>query len=744
MTKRRSRRTEPVPTDPAPTTPLAHLGRLVARHRLVVLAVWAVVAVLGGVVGGSVFDRTETVADVRPDAESAVVAAQVEAADPDPPSLVGVIGGADFFDPVLRDSATEVMWQVRDVEGVALVTDAWTGGGLISEDGQSSLVVVELEPTLDDDAALAVADDVTALLRTVQAPEVLVGGELLAERAFADLAVADAVRGETMALGVLCVVLVLLLGGVRVALVPLTTALAVIAGALLLLTALTGVVAVSEFAVNIVTLLGLGLAVDYGLLVVSRFREERAAHPSEPVEDLLARTTARAGRTVLFSGLAVATAFLALLAVGEPLLSSMALGGAVVAALVTVAGVTLVPALVAVAHRHVPAPGTTTWVWRRPRPPRAGVMARLAGWAQSRPVLATLGSTAFLLLLCLPLATLQLGSSDARSLPVGAEARQVSDRLDESFPLVAVQPLQVLVASQAPADVAAVTEAVLDLDGVAEVRPADVSPPGTTLLEAEPTGTTADPVAQQLVRQVRALDVGLDGPDGPDGPAVTVGGPAAELVDTKDGVVDRLWVAAALVFVPTLVLLGVLTRSVLVPVKAVLLNLLTLGATLGVLVLVFQDGWFAGLLGFEPLGQLDVTTPLLLFVLVFGLSMDYEVFLLSRIREAWDAEATHDAAANQRAVLAGITSSGPVVTAAAVCIGIVFLGFAVGNLVAVKEVGVGMAVALLLDVTVGRGLLLPGSMTLLGRWNWWLPGRRPVEALAPGATPPGVPGRVRV
>ncbi len=726
-----------MPTDPAPATPLAHLGRLVAHHRLVVLAVWAVVAVLGGVIGGSVFDRTETVADVRPDAESALVAAQVEAADPDAPTLVGVIGGADFFDPGLRDSATEVMWQLRDVEGVALVTDAWTGGGLISEDGQRSLVVVELEPTLDDDAALAVADDVTALLRTVQAPEVLVGGELLAERAFADLAVADAVRGETMALGVLCVVLVLLLGGVRIALVPLTTALAVIAAALLLLTGLTAVVAVSEFAVNIVTLLGLGLAVDYSLLVVSRFREERAAHPSEPVEDLISRTTARAGRTVLFSGLAVATAFLALLAVGEPLLSSMALGGAVVAALVTVAGVTLVPALVALTHRHVPAPGTTTWVWRRARPPRAGVMARLAGWAQARPVLATLGSTALLLLLCVPLATLQLGSSDARSLPPDAEARQVSDLVDEAFPLVAVQPLEVLVASQAPADVEAVTDAVLDLDGVAEVRPADVSPPGTTLLEAEPTGTTADPVAQQLVRQVRDLDLG------PDGPAVTVGGPAAELVDTKDGVVDRLWLAAAVVFLPTLVLLGVLTRSLLVPVKAVLLNLLTLGATLGVLVLVFQDGWFAGLLGFEPLGQLDVTTPLLLFVLVFGLSMDYEVFLLSRIREAWDAEPTHDAAANQRAVLAGITSSGPVVTAAAVCIGIVFLGFAVGDLVAVKEVGVGMAVALLLDVTVGRGLLLPGAMTLLGRWNWWLPTRRPVETVAPGATPPGVRGRVR-
>ncbi|WP_336920855.1 MMPL family transporter [Aquipuribacter sp. SD81] len=714
MARRRPARPTP-PRAPLPTTPSARLGGLVARHRVVVVVVWVVVAVLGGVVGGSVFDRTETVAEVRAGAESARVAARLADVDPDAPTVVAVVGGADFFDPTLRESATAVMYHIREVDGVEEVVDAWTGGGLISDDGQRSLVVVELADDLDEDAALAVADEVTDLLRTVSAPEVLVGGQLLAERAFADLAVADAVRGESLALGVLCVLLVLLLGGVRVALVPLGTALAVIAAALLLLTGLTNVTAVSEFAVNIVTLLGLGLAVDYSLLVVSRFREERAAHPGEPVADLMARTGAHAGRAVLFSGLAVATAFLALLVVGEPLLASMATGGAVVAALVTLAGLTLVPALVALLHAHVPAPGTRTWVWRRPRPERPGLMARLARRAQDRPVVATLGSAVLLVLLCLPLATLRLGASDAGSLPPGTEARVLSEALTDDFPLVAVQPLQVVVDSGDPADATQVAEAVYALDGVDEVRTADVSPPGTTSLEVTPTGATADPAAQRLVRQVRGLDVGVP---------VTVGGPAAELVDTRDGIGERLWLAAVVVLLPTLLLLGALTRSVLVPIKAVLLNLLTLGATLGVLVLVFQDGWAAGLLGVDPLGRLDVTTPLLLFVLVFGLSMDYEVFLLSRIREAWDAEPVHDAAANRRAVLTGITASGPVVTAAAVCIGVVFLGFAIGELVAVKEVGVGMALALLLDVTVVRGLLLPGTMTLLGRWNWVLPGAR--------------------
>ncbi|WP_380167367.1 MMPL family transporter [Jannaschia sp. R86511] len=734
MTKRRPPRARPVPAPPAPTTALARLGALVARHPFLVVGAWVLLALVGGVVGGSVFDRTETVADVRADAESAVVAAQVRTVDPDAATVVAVVGGTDFFDPVLRDSATDLMFRVREVPGVALVTDAWTGGGLISEDGQRSLVVVELDPGLDEAAALRTADEVTAMLRTVEAPEVVVGGELLAERDFADLAVADAVRGESLALGVLCVVLVLLLGGVRVALVPLATALAVIASALLLLTGLTGVVAVSEFAVNIVTLLGLGLAVDYSLLVLSRFREERERHPAAPLPELLARTTAQAGRAVLFSGLAVGTAFLGLLVVGEPLLASMALGGVAVAALVTVAGITLVPALVALTHRHVPAHGATTWVWRRPRPERAGAMARLAGWAQGRPVVATLASTVLLLALCLPLSTLQLGASDARSLPPGTEARTVAELVEQEFPLVATQPLLVLVGSPDPADVAAVTTAVGGLDGVDGIRPADASPAGTSLLEVTPTGTTTDPVAQQLVRQVRGADLGVP---------VSVGGPAAELVDTKDGVVDRLWLVLLVVVVPTLVLLGRLTRSLVVPVKAVLLNLLTLGATLGVLVLVFQRGWFAPVLGFDPVGRLDVTTPLLLAVLVFGLSMDYEVFLLSRIREAWDAEPIRDAAANQRAVLAGITSSGPVVTAAAVCIGIVFLGFAIGDLVAVKEVGIGMTVALLLDVTVVRGVLLPGAMTLLGRWNWVLPQVRRTTRVAPDPAPADAGGRVR-
>jgi RND superfamily putative drug exporter len=240
-------------------------------------------------------------------------------------------------------------------------------------------------------------------------------------------------------------------------------------------------------------------------------------------------------------------------------------------------------------------------------------------------------------------------------------------------------------------------------------------PAGATIIDLTPKGAPTGQPSRTLVREVRAIPTPF---------RVLVGGEAAELVDYQNSVRQRLPIAALVVLVATGLLLYALTGSVVVPVKALLLNVLTLLASLGLLVVAFQWGWAARLLGFHSWGAIDLTTPLLLFVFIFGLSMDYEVFLLSRMKEEWDRHRNND-----RAVLAGITKSGPVVTSAALCIGIVFLGFLLGGVVPVKEIGFGMAVAVLLDVTVVRGLLLPAVMTLLGDWNWWSPGalarRRP-------------------
>ncbi|UGB42291.1 MMPL family transporter [Nocardioides sp. cx-173] len=702
---------------------LSRLGGGLARRRHWVLAAWVLATAAGAVLGGSVYDRTDTLESSRPGLESTQVHERIDELDPQGESVVAVIAGREFFATDLVSQASRIMFEIREIDGVSEVTDAYTSGGVIGDDGQSSLVVVELERGLSEDEALSVAGEVAEALRAIDAPQVLVGGELLAGQAFAEQAIADTVRGELIALGFLAVALLLVLGGLRAAAVPLAAALAVIATTLLALSALAGLVPVSEYAVNVVTLLGIGLAVDYSLLMVFRFREERAADRKAPLDVLLSRTTAAAGRAVLVSGLAVATAMLGLYVFADPLLSAMALGGVLVVVLATVAGLTLVPALIAVAHRQIPARGARTWVWRRPARPRggAGVLAGLAGFAQRRPVLVALAGVGTLLVLAAPVLQLQLANSDASALPPGSEERRTAEVIEADFD-EARQPLSVLVEGDPEvAQVQRLLEDLEDLPGADEVFVRD-DLDGVTWLEVVPEGRQTDPEAQELVRDVRALG----------GLPLLVGGPAAELVDAKHATVDRLPLALALVLLATFVLLLVLTGSVVVPLKALLLNLLTLAATGGVLVAIFQWGWGSGLLGFEPWGAIDLTTPLLLSLFVFGLSMDYEVFLLSRIKEEWDRRRDDTHAANDRAVLAGITATGPVVSAAAVCIGIVFLGFAFGELVAVKEIGVGMTVAVLLDVTVVRGLLLPASMSLLGRRNWWRP-FVPLAAPAPAA-----------
>jgi RND superfamily putative drug exporter len=496
-------------------------------------------------------------------------------------------------------------------------------------------------------------------------------------------------------------------------------ALGAIAAAFLGLVGLTAVTPVSEFAINVVTLLGIGLAVDYTIVLMYRFREERAAEPQADPSDWIDRTMATAGRAVLISGLAVTSAMVGLAVFAEPLLASIAQGGAIVALLATVVALTAGPALLGVTHRRVPAADATTWVRRivrrlrgvfvrrQPRAAEGGMLARLAGYAQRRPGPVAAVAAGGLLVLALPVLTINLGNSDARSLPTSMEARQAYDVMQRDFLADRAAPVIVVI------DADAAESAVRDLLNELLVRPQvdqlqirfDL-PPGITVVDLTPVGETGGTESRELVREIRAMSSPLP---------MSVGGVAAEVVDHADSLRGRLPVVVGVLLVATMALLFVLTGSVVIPVKALVLNLLTLLATLGVLVMVFQRGVGAALLGFEPWGAMDLTTPVFLLVFIYGLTMDYEVFMLSRIKEE------HDRGAGAQAVLRGIVRSGPVVTAAAICMIIVFLGFVLGELVAVKEVGLGMAVAIALDVTVVRGLLLPAVMALLGEWNWWAP-----------------------
>lgn len=687
---------------------LERWGGFVHRRRRMVLAAWGVLVALGVVLGGSVFDRAQE-PPAQADLESTVVESRLDQVDPEGEQIVVVLRGYEALAVAMVDEAARVIHDVRALPGVAEVRDPYTGGAsdYLADDGQGAVVEVELDPALTDDEALEVADEVSSLVRTIPFPTVLVGGELLAEDAFVTQATSDAARGEGIALVLLFLVLVVALGGWAVGGLPVLTALAGVAGALLLLSGLASVTAVSEYAVNVVTILGLGLAVDYTLLVVARFRQERAAasRRDDPAV-VLGRVVATAGRTVLVSGLTVGTALAGLLVLGDPVLTGMAVGGVVAVAVATVAGLSLAPALVAVLAARIPAEGASRR-WGRPRP---SLLGRLARVAQARPWPVLLATTGLLLALAAPALKLEVGSSDARSLPTDSEPRLAQETIEQHHAELSTAYVAVLV--DEPSDdprVMALVDGLAGLDHVADVFPMDPLPDGTTHVAVRPEGPTSGPVAQALVQEIRSRDLGLP---------VLVGGPAAELVDARSSIEDRLPLAVLVVVLVTGLLLLGLTRSVVVPLKTLALNALSLGATLGVMVAVFQWGWGSSLLGFEPWGALDITSPLLIFMFAFGLSMDYHVFLVARIKEAWDA-APGDRAANDRAVLAGITSSGPVVTLAALAIAIVFLGFAAGELVAVKEIGIGMTVAILVDVTVVRGLLLPAAMTLLGQRNWW-------------------------
>ena len=697
---------------------LATLGRFVARRRLVVLGVWSVLFVVGLAFSGAVFDNTTDVPDAPPGSESLGVSALLDELDPEGETIVAVIEGEDFFAPELVASASAVMNGIRGTAGVVEVVDAYTGGGLSSDDGRSSLAIIELDPTLSQPEALELATTISTLLHTITAAEVLVGGELLSEAAFVDSAVTGAAIGEGGALLVLIVLLVIVLGGFRIGVLPVATAILTIVTALLVLSGVIGFVSVNEFAVNVITILGLGLAVDYSILVIARFRDERAEHPGESPEVVIGRAVAAAGRAVLVSGFVVCTSLGGMLLLGDPLLSGMAVGGAIAVLIATLAGVTFVPAWIALVHRWIPDPGARTWArpWVRDRrDPALRLLPRLARSAQRRPLVVTLAATALLVVLASPLATLTLGSSDIRSLPATAEERLAYEASVARFDELGVEPVTVLIDGDIsdPA-VQALLDRIAAFPAVDDAMAIDSLPPGVAAVDFTPVGDATGAQAQGLVRDIRALDSALP---------ITVGGPAAELVDTIDHLVERLPIAAGVVLLATFVLLFLLTGSVVIPLKTLLLNTLTIAATLGAVVAIFQWGWGAGILGFESWGAVDATTPLLIGLLAFGLSMDYAVFVLARIHDVWR---TRDLTApsrvsNNRAVLEGITASGPVVTIAAVSIGVVFLGFAAGELLAMKEVGVGMLIALLLDVTVIRGLLMPAVMTLLGRWNWWGP-----------------------
>jgi RND superfamily putative drug exporter len=689
----------------------ASLGRFAYRRRVPVVLAWVLLLAVGLAAGGQVFGRLGTGSGLRDDAESVVVGDLLSRVAGAGSSMTGLLDGRPADDPAFRAEVDRAVHDLEAMDGVAKVTGPFVQGrevpGLVAGDRRAVLVRVELETDLRGRYD-QVVDRVGGRLRAVDAPRVLVGGDDLAREAFQEQAQRDLERGETLAMPVMLVLLFLVFRGIVAAVTPLVVAAVAVAGALLILLGVSQVADISAYSVNVITMLGLGLAVDYSLLVISRFREERAGGLEIP--GAIERTLATAGRTVAFSGLTVAAALCGLLAFAEPFLRSLAWGGIGVVLVAMVAALTLVPALLGLWGRRIrPGRGSV------PSPPEHGaapsdhgVFFRLSRLVQRAAPAIVVGVAALLILLALPFRHARLENSGLESLPRSSESRQLFEAVGDRFPGGGTDPVTVVVQS-APGNppVADYLRRVGALPGVARAEPRPDTPPTVTVLDVVPQGTSEGPVATRLVERIRDLE--RPAPGG-------VTGPAAFLVDYRESLADRLPYALGLIGLATFVLLFLMTGTVVVPVKAIVMCVLSLGASFGALVWVFQEGHLSGLLGFDAPGMVDITVPLLIFVFAFGLSMDYEVFLLSRIKEAWDQTGDNDLA-----VALGLQRTGRIVTSAAALIVVVFLGFAAGELLTIKEVGVGMAIAVLLDATVVRMLLVPATMKLMGRWNWWAP-----------------------
>jgi trehalose monomycolate/heme transporter len=467
-------------------------------------------------------------------------------------------------------------------------------------------------------------------------------------------------------------------------------------------------------------LLGMGLAIDYALFVISRYREELAKLPIDDPgapRTAIAVTMRTAGRTVLFSGLTVAAAMSALLVFPQNFLRSLGYGGIAAVLIGVVTALTVLPAVLLLLGRRIDAGRLP---WRRGRPVGVdsdhGAWARLAHAVMRRPVVVVVAIVAGLLFVASPFLGVKWGSVDYRVLPPDQPAHVAALKLNHDFGQER-STANMLVETTDQQQVATYADQVRALPGILDVRPVDAEQ-GVTLLRASWAGNSQTQASQEMVKRLRAVP-------GPGGEHVLVGGLSADTVDLLGSIRSHVpWMAGIIVLV-MLVLLFLAFGSLVLPVKAVLMNLLSISASFGVITWIFADGHLEGLLGYSSTGFLDATQPIFMLAILVGLSMDYEVFLLSRVREQWDR--THDTVPdpklrNSQAVAVGLQKTGRIITSAALLLAVVIGAFSTSGIVFMKMIGVGMLVALLVDATIVRALLVPATMKLLGRWNWWAPG----------------------
>jgi RND superfamily putative drug exporter len=709
------------------------LAGLLARRRRLVVAVWALILLAALPLAARQTEHLTGGGFDVPGSESKSVADSMQGVFAGRSNGVAVLlraepgaGDAERAAAVLR-----VRDEVAAVDGIALSPAAARRAELQLQREDSTLI--PLSSSVSPDALIDPATDLREALDPGTVEDGVtpyLAGQPTVWAGMQELSKEDLAKAEASGFPIVALILLVVFGSLAAAALPLTLGFVsvIVTGALIYFLSLQ--MTTSVFVTNMASMIGIGVAVDYSLFILARYREER--RDGRDCDEARAEALATSGLAVAFSGLAVIVSLAGLWMVDNQALRSMALGAMTVVAVSILTATTLLPALIAMLGDRVMPGGIVAkalrffkyTVFRRPRPASAvgAVTSNRSrfwdGWARrvmARPVLAVTASAGLLLLLASPLLSMETGTNAIEQFPKGSDVR-VGNELAAAQLGGGADPIQVVATFPGAADRAAVAEFAGELraeSGISSVA-APVYVGDSVLVQATSRASSDSDAAAALVGQLRDQFV----PATPLAAVATVdvGGETARTDDTRNQITGSMWKIIGFVLALSFLVLMVMLRSLLLPLKAVVMNLLSIGAAFGVLVAVFQWGWLDSLLGFESLGALDTINVPLIFAIVFGLSMDYEVFLMSRIRERYLVHGD-----NERAVAEGLASSARTISSAALIMSCVFAVFVLTGVPSIKEIGVGCAVAIALDATLVRLILVPAAMKLMGSWNWWMP-----------------------
>ena len=726
------------------------LGHLVVRRRRTVLVSTLLGLVVAIVLGSGVFAELTNGGFDDPNSESTraieTLDDEFDTGSADLIAIVTATGGDVDAEGVVA-AGMELTEEFAGLDGTDDVVSYWSLGSpapLRSVDGDRALILMRFPGAEEDPARVETIETILDEYSGLERDGISVGlaGSEPVFAAIGETIEGDLTRAELIAVPLTLLLLLFVFGGVVAAGLPVLVGAVSVFGAFMVLWTVTQFTDVSIFSINLVTALGLGLAIDYSLFIVSRFREERARGRS--VDEAVVRTVETAGRTVAFSAITVAISLSALLIFPLYFLRSFAYGGIGVLVVAMVISVVSLPALLAVLGPRV----DSLTILRRTDRAGDGFWHRLATGVMRRPGVVAIAGVTFLVALGLPFLNVEWGVPDDRVLPESTEVRQESDTLrtefdsseGDAFAVVAVGGVDdesiadyagelSLVAGVARVDSAVGRfvdgSNVVSDPSLVQFAPSESVSGDATWFNVVPELEPISVEAEAMVEVIRSIDAPFD--------ETLVGGASAALVDSKSAIFSLVPYAAAIIVVATFVLLFLMFGSLLVPVKAIVLNALSLTATFGLMVWVFQEGNGADVLGFTPTGLTDISMPILMFCVAFGLSMDYEVFLLSRIKEEYDTTGDNDLA-----VAVGLEKTGRLVTAAALLLSITFFAFATSGVTFIKLFGLGLAVAVLVDAFIVRSTLVPALMKLAGDWNWWAPAplRRLHERFGISEAPP--------